>query len=468
MREDEPRISGGLDTPLKTFAETTHMGGTITYEVAARLPIEEGKFHLHLFKDRKGKEHLALVMGDVKRKDDVLCRVHSECLTGDLFGSLRCDCGPQLRESIERISEEELGILIYLRQEGRGIGLVSKLKAYNLQDEGFDTVDANIVLGHKAEERDYGTAAHILSELDVRSIRLLSNNPDKIRKLRDHGIMISGRVPMHPRINSENERYLRTKVDRMEHEIDLSTLSENAPEREDVLRFVQRSMENIRSGNPKVTLYMVQGLDGRIPVRGPGPYTNNKGEEILLRHQLRELHEGFIIDAASLLDYDMDLRIAHENGGRSRPIVIDPVLSTIRRRPDLMAGRDPVIICRDDIEIPEDMPEGVMVLTARIEGGTPDIRDLMDELRELSVETVMIEGPPTLITSMIRDRTADTMVSTMVPYFFDEGACAMEGLGQNGTGSVFSLKHLKFKQIGNHMVYYGRPDWRDEGENSLR
>jgi len=453
-------------SPLKTFAEAKHMEDSLSYEVKARLPIEDGKFHLHLFVDGAGKEHLALVMGDVEGKEDVLCRVHSECLTGDLFGSLRCDCGPQLRESIERISEEGMGILLYLRQEGRGIGLVSKLKAYNLQDEGFDTVDANIVLGHKAEERDYGTAAHVLVELGVRSIRLLSNNPDKIRKMRDLGIVITDRVPMHPRINSENERYLRTKVDRMEHEIDISTLSQNAPEREDVIRFVERSINGRGEDRPKITLYMVQGLDGRIPVKGPGPYTKDRSEELLLRHQLRELHDAFLIDAASILEYDVDLGTAHENGGSSRPIIMDPALSTLNRDPDLLVGKKSIIICSEDTEIPEDIPEGIPILTSDIRGGVPDIESMLDDLGELSVGSILVEGSPNLITSMIRERMVDTFVSTMVPFFFDEGTCAMEDLNIGDTGSEFSLRNLKFKGIGDHMVYYGHPEWREGGENS--
>jgi len=166
----------GLDSPVS-------IPDSIRHEVAARLPTKEGIFRIHVFRDPAGREHLALVKGDVRDRENVLTRVHSECMTGDLFGSLRCDCGPQLHHAMRMIDEEREGILIYLRQEGRGIGLAQKLKAYNLQDMGYDTVDANLVLGHRAEERDYTIARDIIETLGTLSIRLLSNNPDKVKKL---------------------------------------------------------------------------------------------------------------------------------------------------------------------------------------------------------------------------------------------------------------------------------------------
>jgi 3,4-dihydroxy 2-butanone 4-phosphate synthase/GTP cyclohydrolase II len=171
------------------------------------------------------KEHLALVMGDVRGKSGVLVRVHSECFTGDVLGSMRCDCGEQLHLAMELISEEGQGVLIYLRQEGRGIGLMDKLRAYNLQDEGYDTVDANLLLGHQADEREYTMAARILADLQIKSVRLLTNNPVKIKTLRNWGIRVRKRVLLPPTVNAENERYLTTKVKRMHHMLDLQTRS---------------------------------------------------------------------------------------------------------------------------------------------------------------------------------------------------------------------------------------------------
>jgi len=195
-------------------------------QVSARIPTHSGEFHMHLYLGNDDKEHLALVLGDVAGEKDVLVRVHSECLTGDVFGSQRCDCGEQLDRSLAMIAQEGAGVLIYLRQEGRGIGLLDKLRAYNLQDEGLDTIEANIALGHQADARDYGLAVQILDDLGVESLRLLTNNPKKIEELQALGIQVTERVPLQGAVNPENARYLLTKAARMQHMLDLP-LSEN-------------------------------------------------------------------------------------------------------------------------------------------------------------------------------------------------------------------------------------------------
>jgi 3,4-dihydroxy 2-butanone 4-phosphate synthase/GTP cyclohydrolase II len=194
----------------------------IEKKVQARIPTAQGEYRLHLYvDDRDDKEHLALVLGDVQDKPAVLVRVHSECFTGDVLGSMRCDCGEQLHRSLQLIAEAGEGVLIYLRQEGRGIGLLDKLRAYNLQDEGYDTVEANLALGHQADERDYTVAARILEELGVRSVQLLTNNPSKIEHLRQLGIPVVRRVPLEATITSENAEYLFTKALRMNHLLNL-------------------------------------------------------------------------------------------------------------------------------------------------------------------------------------------------------------------------------------------------------
>jgi len=197
-------------------------------EVRARIPIADGEFYLHLYSNNLDtKEHLALVKGNVEGKLDVLVRIHSECFTGDVLGSMRCDCGEQLHRAIQQIAARGEGVLIYLRQEGRGIGLLDKLRAYNLQDGGLDTVDANLVLGHQADERDYTVAACIIEELGVRSVRLLTNNPAKIAHLRGLGVRVTRRMPLEPTINTQNAGYLSTKVHRMHHLLNLDRLAVN-------------------------------------------------------------------------------------------------------------------------------------------------------------------------------------------------------------------------------------------------
>lgn len=186
--------------------------------VQTRLPTENGDFVLHYYSNTfDDKEHMALVKGDVANKENVPVRIHSECFTGDVLGSRRCDCGEQLAMAMQLINERGCGVLIYLRQEGRGIGLLKKLQAYNLQDNGMDTVDANIHLGHLADEREYNIAALMLENLQVKSIKLMTNNPEKIDALKKLAINVTGRIPLESVANDENVGYLKTKAKKMAH-----------------------------------------------------------------------------------------------------------------------------------------------------------------------------------------------------------------------------------------------------------
>ena len=186
------------------------------------MPTKYGDFRAYGFVNRlNGEHHVALVKGEIGDGKDILCRVHSECLTGDTFGSLRCDCGQQLASAMTQIEKEGRGILLYMRQEGRGIGLINKLRAYELQEKGMDTLDANLALGFRGDEREYFIGAQILRELGVKSMRLLTNNPDKVYQLEEFGLEISERVPIQMKVTPYDAFYLKTKKKRMGHIINI-------------------------------------------------------------------------------------------------------------------------------------------------------------------------------------------------------------------------------------------------------
>jgi GTP cyclohydrolase II len=193
----------------------------VRIEAIAELPTRFGDFHIVAFSNnRDDKEHVAIIKGEVFEAEDVPVRLHSECLTGDVIGSLRCDCRDQLEAALKLIGQMDKGIVLYLRQEGRGIGLINKIRAYSLQDQGLDTVEANLALGFRDDERDYAVASHMLMSMKVNSIKLITNNPKKMEQLKEHGIKVTDRVPHIMEPNEHNRFYLETKAAKSGHMID--------------------------------------------------------------------------------------------------------------------------------------------------------------------------------------------------------------------------------------------------------
>ena len=227
MRSEDLRIfaakHGLTYVTIKEIQEYRKVREKLTDCVAVtKMPTKYGEFTAHCYVNKlNGEHHIALTMGDISDGQDILCRVHSECLTGDVFGSMRCDCGQQLHRAMKMIQKEGRGILLYMRQEGRGIGLVNKLKAYKLQDQGMDTLQANIALGFKGDLREYYIGAQILRDLGVKTIRLMTNNPDKVYQLKDYGMEITERVPIIIDANAYDKFYLQTKQKKIPHILNL-------------------------------------------------------------------------------------------------------------------------------------------------------------------------------------------------------------------------------------------------------
>jgi GTP cyclohydrolase II len=206
----------------QAYKETGQEQVNVRVVAMADLPTRFGQFHIVAFENnRDGKEHVAITKGDVIGAANVPVRLHSECLTGDVMGSLRCDCRDQLEAALQKIGQMEKGMVLYLRQEGRGIGLVNKIRAYSLQDEGLDTVEANLALGFRDDERDYEVAAHMLKALKVESVQLMTNNPKKIDQLTHYGVQVNGRIPHNMKPNAHNRFYLETKAAKSGHMLDL-------------------------------------------------------------------------------------------------------------------------------------------------------------------------------------------------------------------------------------------------------
>ena len=216
LQHEQPTEQTSLNAQLSSLNAIVERGETVF------LPTEYGEFRLTPFRDlSNGLEHVALVKGEWQENEPVLCRVHSSCLTGDVFGSLRCECGAQLHRAMQMIEQEGRGIIVYMNQEGRGIGLMNKIRAYKLQEQGDDTVEANVHLGFRPDERDYGVGAQILREMGAKHLRLLTNNPVKRVGLESYGIEIVENIPIEIAPNKYNERYMRTKKEKMHHNLHL-------------------------------------------------------------------------------------------------------------------------------------------------------------------------------------------------------------------------------------------------------
>jgi GTP cyclohydrolase II len=441
-------------------------------KTCARIPTAAGEFQLYCYAANGEAEHLALVRGEVAGKSGVLVRVHSECFTGDVLSSRRCDCGAQLQLAMRQIAREEAGLIIYLRQEGRGIGLLDKLRAYNLQDQGYDTVDANLILGHQIDERDYLVAAEILKDLGVHSIRLLTNNPHKIESLEESGLAVTARVPLQAGLTPENANYLRTKARRMNHLLTLEVQEDGSagdpPHECRILAEISLHLgaaaaHRQRTGRPWVTLSYAQSLDGSIAARPGRPCPLSGSQSLAFTHSLRALHDAILVGIGTVLADDPHLNVRLVAGKNPQPVILDSRLRFPPYAKLLCNGRSPWIAASEGADSDRQRlleAEGAKVFRLPTNNGWLDLNSLLEYLSTMGINSLMVEGGAQIITSFLTSRLVDQIVLTIAPLLVG-GLRVVDNLGQSPFRRFPRLRNVSYQRLGEDLVLRGEPDWRD-------
>ncbi len=471
-------------------------GPAVTREATTRIPTPNGEFQLVLYSgSADNKEHLALVIGDVSGKDDVLMRIHSECFTGDVLGSLRCDCGEQLERSMQEISAAGRGVILYLRQEGRGIGLLEKLRAYNLQDLGHDTVDANLMLGHAADSRDYTVAAQMLEDLGVRSVQVLTNNPLKISALQELGINVVRRVPIEIDPSPDNLSYLRTKASRMSHMLAFGPVAPVLPTSNGNGSSNGQHAHHNGNGNgngksngngngnghaaaesvsmmpmtikkftrPAVTISYAQSVDGSIAGEQGEQITISGKQSMKMTHRLRAGHDAILVGIGTALADDPRLTVRLVPGSNPQPIIVD---SHLRLQPDasvFTAGHHkPWIITTADHD-PErraalEAAGAEVVPVEATANGRVDFGAMLDLLGSRAISSLMVEGGAGIIRGFLDAQLVDQLVITVSPQLIG----GTRVLGEQATAGAVTypkITGVHYQRLGDDMILYGRPVW---------
>ena len=400
----------------------------------ARLPLGTsfGEFDLHAFELASGPVYLALVRGELGDGRAVLTRLHSECLTGDALGSLRCDCGTQLRAAARAIAAEGRGVLVYATgHEGRGIGLVNKLRAYMLQEDGADTIDANVRLGFPADARDYGAAARCLALLGVRSVRLLTNNPAKVEALTQNGIEVEHAVPLQTAPHVRNAAYLRAKEARLGHvepsgpALDGDGIGAVA----NVAPLLGRASE--RPSRPYIVLKYAQTLDGRIATRlGDARWISGEPER-RISHALRAACDAVLVGRGTALVDDPQLTVRMVPGASPLRVVLDSTLRLPTSARVLDDEASTVVIttgASSDASRAALRERRVAVLVVDRGAHGVDLPSALAALRHAGVRTLLVEGGARVITSFLAEKLVDRLVVGIAPTIIGTGVDAVGDL----------------------------------------
>jgi 3,4-dihydroxy 2-butanone 4-phosphate synthase/GTP cyclohydrolase II len=414
----------------------------------AALPTRFGDFRIGVYR-ALGSEVVAIMRGAMRDGGPMLVRLHSECLTGDALGSLRCDCGEQLAQALEAIAAEGRGVVLYLRHEGRGIGLYNKIRAYALQDRGMDTVDANIALGLPIDARDYAAAAWVLRQLGIRDVRLATNNPAKIDGLRAHGVNVVERVPIAIPSNPMNAGYLRAKADRMGHL--LADLPDLAP-----------TALPTPLHRPLVTVHYAQTIDGRIAARTGDARWVSGERSLRLAHELRASHDAVMVGIGTVLADDPRLTTRLVAGPSPIRVIVDSRLR-LPLDANVLTDRTARTIVATTHGAPEDNAAAIAARGATVlrvhadDGGGVDLHSLLARLRREGITSLLIEGGRGIITSALRAKVVDRLTVAIAPKVVGEGIAAVGDLSIDYLRDAVTFAHSRFIACGEDVVFYGEP-----------
>jgi GTP cyclohydrolase II len=436
-------------------------------EVArAHLPTPFGTFELRAFKTASGFAYLALIAGAVGHGGSVLTRVHSECLTGDALGSLRCDCGIQLRAALRAIRAEGRGVLIYATgHEGRGIGLLEKLRTYAEQDHGADTVDANLQLGLPVDGRDYSDAAEVLKRIGVRSVQLITNNPRKVSGLQDAGITVESVRALPVAAHGQTLRYLQTKRDRLDHHSPLGApLQEVLSAAPDVSSLL--GTPRLHTNRPYVVVKYAQSIDGRIATASGDARWISSEEERVVSHALRARCDGIMVGLGTVLKDNPQLTVRLVAGSSPTRVILDSRLGApFPAR--IFDEAAPTIVITTDRSDPDRRDElrarDIAVRVAPAGPGGVDIGVALTLLAEMGISSLLVEGGQRIITSLLRAGCADRVIVALAPIVLGKG---VEGVGDLDIASVadgIALTNRSVFLAGNDVLIASDVDGASNG-----
>jgi GTP cyclohydrolase II len=431
-------------------------------EVASlSLPTWAGEFDLRAFQGASGEVYLLFVLGEVGDGRGMLVRLHSGCLTGDALGSLRCDCGPQLRLAMRRIAAEGRGVLLYAPgHEGRGVGLLPKLQAYMLQDQGHDTVDANRRLLLPVDGRDYREAVQVLVTAGVRGARLLTNNPDKARALAQGGILVEAVVPLQTAPHVRNLHYLDTKRRRLGHQAPSGEVLPGDGDPDGQAVDVTALLGDVRTAGdrPYVVLKYAQTLDGRIATGGGDSKWISSPEERRVAHALRAACDAVMVGAGTVVADDPLLTVRMVPGASPIRVVLDSWLRIPPGARVLGPDAATVVLCgeRSDPERRAALRRrGVRVEVVRASPDGIDLAEGLARLRALGIRSLLVEGGAQVITSTLRGWLADRMVVAVAPLLLGDGTEAVGDLGATQVTDGLRLLDRTVHHVGPDLLVAG-------------